>query len=98
MIMDPQDDLSDTTLIICMRVSQMTRPVEGAVQRQCFSCQGGVWVSPSTIRDIPGMPGKVKLQCGDCAIPVMIREKATLIPPTAGQREELTREVARRAQ
>lgn len=89
--------MSEETIIVCMPVSKQARPIFGSVQRQCASCSCGIWVSPSTHRNMPSMPGSIRLQCGDCAIPVIIREDAKVMPIEQNQVAEVLGEFARRA-
>jgi hypothetical protein len=89
--------MPEETIVVCNPVSKHPRPVLGSVQRQCARCGCGIWVSGSTQRAIPSMPGGAVLQCGDCAIPVIIREKAERLPITEDQANEVALEICRRS-
>jgi hypothetical protein len=88
----------DLTIIVCARTETLARPIQGSLQRQCEECGCGIWVSPSAVANIPTLPGKtVRLQCGRCAIPVIITDpNPEFLPLQPNQIAELVSEQARR--
>lgn len=61
---------------------------------QCSACHCGIWVSPSTIKDMPDQLGEVVLLCEQCntaEIEQAITEGSPVdvVPLSKGQRAEL---------
>jgi hypothetical protein len=76
--------MTDEIHAVCSLVAWGRAPaVPGAVVRACATCQRAVWVSPSTLVDVPA----AVLVCWDCA--PTGAEVGPLIGPTARQLVEL---------
>lgn len=87
---------AEEIIVVCTPVAKRSRPVLGAVQRQCQACGCGIWVSPSTVKSMLEPRGEIRLQCGDCAIPLILTDPKAELLLTKEQVEEVAAEIARR--
>lgn len=82
------------TIIVCVPVAMPSRHVPGSIQRQCSECRCGVWVAPSTIRDMPDQQGELQILCIACASAEILEAKRTgspidRVPITENQKLDL---------
>lgn len=72
--------MKHVTLIVCVPTSINTEIIPGSTQRQCEECKCGIWLAPSSIRDMPDQQGGISLRCVACAVQTLNAAKAKGIP------------------
>lgn len=82
------------TLVVCTPTSMLGDVIPGSKQRQCKACGCGVWVSPSSIKDIPSLQGEIELRCVKCSLATVKKAKrdgnpVDYVPITAAQQSDL---------
>lgn len=90
--------MNDAILVCCLVTPERIHPpIAGALQRTCVDCAAAVWVSPASLATIARECASFEIVCMKCAGRRMAADpEPVMMPPSAEQLAECSRELARR--
>lgn len=86
--------MKHVTLVVCAPTSMPGPGIPGSRQTQCSKCERGVWLSPSSIRDMPDQQGEIHIVCIPCANADILKsikdgDPIDFVPTTENQKRDL---------